>query len=71
VPLWWRWERSWYGYRCDSLVCSITDKNIGTFIIPYTQYVDMAEHYCPEYSCVVQELPCPHCGADDHEEVDL
>jgi len=32
---------------------------------------DMAEHYCPEYSCVVQELPCPHCGADDHEEVDL
>lgn len=31
----------------------------------------MAQYLCQEYSCVVQEQPCPHCGASDHEEVDL
>lgn len=31
----------------------------------------MAEYYCPEYSCVVHEQPCPQCGDDDHQTVDL
>jgi len=31
----------------------------------------MGARYCPEYSCVVYEQPCPHCGAEDHEEMDL
>jgi hypothetical protein len=32
----------------------------------------MAEtYYCPEHNCVVSELPCPFCGADSHEKVDL
>lgn len=31
----------------------------------------MGQHYCPEYSCVVDEQPCPHCGASDHKQVDL
>jgi hypothetical protein len=36
-----------------------------------TYLSDMAEYHCPEFSCIVEEQPCPHCGADDHEEVDL
>lgn len=24
-------------------------------------------YHCDEYNCIVRELPCPHCGADDHE----
>jgi hypothetical protein len=30
----------------------------------------MAEtvYHCTEYNCVVNELPCPHCGSEDHQE---
>lgn len=31
----------------------------------------MAQYHCPDYNCVVQEQPCPHCGASDHKEVDI
>jgi hypothetical protein len=24
-------------------------------------------YHCDTHNCVVYELPCPHCGADDHE----
>lgn len=30
-----------------------------------------SQFFCADYQCVVTELPCPHCGADDHQEVDL
>lgn len=29
----------------------------------------MAQYHCQQYDCIVQELPCPHCGADDHRDV--
>ena len=27
----------------------------------------MTTYHCPEYNCIVEEQPCPHCGATDHE----
>lgn len=32
---------------------------------------DEREFFCADYSCIVTELPCPHCGADEYEVVDL
>lgn len=31
----------------------------------------MATYHCQEYNCVVEEQPCPHCGATDHQEAQL
>jgi hypothetical protein len=31
----------------------------------------MAEYYCPDANCVVEELPCPWCDAEEHERVEL
>lgn len=29
-----------------------------------------SEYVCPEYKCVVRELPCPHCGeSESHKQV--
>jgi hypothetical protein len=29
------------------------------------------EYHCDEYKCIVEQTPCPHCGAEDHQEVDF
>jgi len=53
------------------LAVSITDVHTVTFILKGSHVIDMGAHYCPEYCCVVYKQPCPHCGAEDHEDMDL